>query len=136
MYRTRDIGWGCDTHLYLGMDELRRELPLRLAAGKARVLKQYRGNGGNGVWKVELAADYRATTPADETLVNARHAKRGCVEENIPLIEFFERCAQYFAGDGRIIDQEYQTRLPEGMIRCYLVHNKVGGFGHQVLPVT
>src|SRR5258708_22692926 len=26
-------------------------------SGEVRVLKQYRGNGGNGVWKVELAAD-------------------------------------------------------------------------------
>lgn len=37
LYRTRDIGWGCDTHLYRSMDQLRRELPSRLAAGKVRV---------------------------------------------------------------------------------------------------
>ena len=55
LYRTRDIGWGCDTHLYRSMADLRRELPLRLAAGDVRVLKQYRGNGGDGVWKVRLA---------------------------------------------------------------------------------
>ena len=54
LYRTRDVGWGCDTHLYVSMDQMRKELPARLAAGKARVLKQYRGNGGNGVWKAQL----------------------------------------------------------------------------------
>jgi len=32
-----------------------------------------------------------------------------------------------------MIDQEYQIRLPEGMIRCYLVHDKVVGFGHQAV---
>jgi hypothetical protein len=32
-----------------------------------------------------------------------------------------------------MIDQEYQERLPEGMIRCYLVHDKVAGFGHQAV---
>ena len=32
-----------------------------------------------------------------------------------------------------MIDQEYQERLPEGMIRCYLVHDKVVGFGHQAI---
>ena len=133
LYRTRDIGWGCDTHLYLGMDQLRRELPLRLATGKARVLKQYRGNGGNGVWKVELAADASATASQDETRVRARHAQRGCAEEIIPFGEFLRRCESYFAGDGRMIDQAYQPRLPEGMIRCYLVHNKVAGFGHQAI---
>jgi hypothetical protein len=31
-----------------------------------------------------------------------------------------QRCRPYFAGDGRIIDQAFQPRLPEGMIRCYL----------------
>ena len=128
LYRTRDIGWGCDTHMYSNMDQMRHELPARLAAGEVRVLKQYRGNGGDGVWKVEHAA-----TGAGEMLVLARHAKRGCFEEKIPLNEFLKRCAPYFAGDGRMIDQAYQPRLPEGMIRCYLVHDKVGGFGHQAI---
>ena len=41
LYRTRNIGWGCDTHLYRSIAELRRELPLRLPAGSIRVLKQY-----------------------------------------------------------------------------------------------
>ncbi len=30
-----------------------------------------------------------------------------------------------------MIDQAYQPRLPEGMIRCYLVRDRVEGFGHQ-----
>ena len=131
LYRTRDIGWGCDTHLYSTMAQMRRELPARLAAGEARVLKQYRGHSGDGIWKVGLAAD--AALPSGATLVRARHAKRGCVEERIPLDEFFSRCEPYFAGDGRMIDQAYQPRLPEGMVRCYLVHDKVAGFGHQAI---
>jgi hypothetical protein len=133
LYRTRDIGWGCDTHLYRSRDQMRQELPSRLAAGKARVLKQYRGNGGNGVWKVELAAEVSTTAPPAEMRVRARHAKRGCIEETISLSDFFQRCEPYFAGDGRMIDQAYQSRLPEGMIRCYLVHNEVAGFGHQAI---
>jgi hypothetical protein len=92
------------------------------------------------VWKVELVAaeggersgaDAGAT--AARTRVRARHAKRGCVEENLLLAEFLERCRPYFAGEGRMIDQAYQSRLPEGMIRCYLVHDKVAGFGHQAI---
>jgi hypothetical protein len=128
LYRTRDLGWGCDTHLYATMDQMRRELPERLAAGEARVLKQYRGHSGDGVWKVALAP-----SPSGEPLVHARHAKRGSVEERISLSEFFGRCEGYFAGDGRMIDQAYQARLPEGMIRCYLVHDMVAGFGHQAI---
>jgi hypothetical protein len=138
LYRTRDIGWGCETHLYSSMDQLRRELPSRLAAGEVRVLKQYRGNGGEGVWKVALATNTignpgraTATSSLDDSLVRARHAKRGCVDEIVPLGEFLKRCEVYFSGDGKVIDQAYQPRLPEGMIRCYLVHDKVAGFGYQ-----
>ena len=32
-----------------------------------------------------------------------------------------------------MIDQAYQERLPDGMVRCYLVHDKVVGFGHQTV---
>ena len=52
LFQTRGMSWGCDTHLYRTLGELREQLPLRLAEEKPRVLKQYRGNGGNGVWKV------------------------------------------------------------------------------------
>ena len=140
LYRTRDIGWGCDTHLYNNMEQMRQELPARLANGKARVLKQYRGNGGIGVWKVQLpmnnftsAEPGVVAAPQPETIVRVRHAKRGCGEEEITLGQFFERCDEYFVANGRMIDQEYQERLPEGMIRCYLVHEEVAGFGHQAI---
>jgi hypothetical protein len=140
LYRTRDIGWGCDTRLYRSLEQLRRELPSRLVNGEARVLKQYRGNGGNGVWKVESAAQAAVdqgrggvAMPPEERLISARHAKRGCVEVTMRLGEFFRHCEPYFSGDGRMIDQAYQARLPEGMIRCYLVHDRVAGFGHQAI---
>jgi hypothetical protein len=135
LYRTRELGWGCDTHVYRTLDQMTSELPARLAAGSTRVLKQYRGNGGNGVWKVELVAagDAVATAGGGEQLVRARHAKRGCIEETLPLEQFIQRCAPYFAGEGRMIDQAWQSRLPEGMIRCYLVQDKVAGFGHQAI---
>ena len=47
------------------------------------------------------------------------------------LGDFVQRCEPYFAGAGQMIDQPYQERLPEGMIRCYLVRERVVGFGHQ-----
>ena len=134
LYRTRDIGWGCDTHLYSSMGEMRRELPARLANGNARVLKQYRGNGGIGVWRVQFSAEGGNGAPAQhENIIRVRHAKRGCTEEAITLNEFFARCEEYFIADGRMIDQEYQERLTDGMVRCYLVHEKVAGFGHQAI---
>lgn len=141
LYRTRDMGWGCDTRLYGSMEQMAQELPLRLTTGKARVLKQYRGNGGNGVWKVQLPVHHvaigesssPAAVPQPETVICARHAMRGCSEEEITLGDFYRRCEPYFAANGRMIDQDYQERLPEGMIRCYLVHDAVAGFGHQAI---
>ena len=35
--RTCDMGWGCDTHLYDGLEQMMRGLPSRLADGKAPV---------------------------------------------------------------------------------------------------
>ena len=124
LFATRDMSWGCDTHLYPTAKDFREQIPLRLAEGKPRVLKQYRGNGGNGVWKVE-------GHPSDSKLVRVRHARRGSIEEDIPLAGFFKRCEIYFQGSGRIIDQVYQERLTEGMVRLYLVRDEVVGFGHQ-----
>jgi len=141
LYDTRELGWGCETRLYSSMEQLTRVLPLQLAAGRPKVLKQNRGNGGNGVWKVQLATsglggDERgasADLPHAGTIVRVRHAARGCVEEQIALGDFFQRCAPYFAGSGQMIEQEFQERLSEGMIRCYLVHGTVAGFGSQAV---
>jgi len=124
LYRTRKMNWGCDTHLYTTPKELREHLPRLLEKGKPRVLKQYRGNGGIGVWKVE-------NHPVGNSLLRVRHARRGSVQEDIPADDFFKRCDMYFSGTGRIIDQAYQERLADGMVRLYLVRDKVAGFGHQ-----
>jgi hypothetical protein len=140
LYQTRQLGWGSDTHIYRTLEQLARELPGRLAAGKARVLKQYRGHSGIGVWKISLPAAPpgfpRAgvqMVPQPSTVIRVRHAQRGSIEEELTLEAFIRRCEPYFAGEGRVIDQEYQERLPEGMVRCYLVQNKVAGFGHQAV---
>jgi hypothetical protein len=122
LYATRSLGWGCDTHLYRSAQQLRDELPARLAAG-TRVLKQYRGHSGDGVWKVDAAPD---------GFIRARHAKRGSAEETLRLEAFAERMAPYF-GAGPMLDQAWQPRLTEGTIRCYLVQDRVEGFGHQAV---
>src|SRR5215813_11553233 len=54
LFRTRSMGWGCDTRHYSKLAEMKAELPKSLASGEARVLKRARGHSGDGVWKVEL----------------------------------------------------------------------------------
>ena len=43
------------------------------------------------------------------------------------------RCEPYFAHDGCVVDQPFQPRLPDGMIRCYMGADRVVGFGHQLI---
>jgi hypothetical protein len=49
------------------------------------------------------------------------------------LGDFLALCAPYFAAGGAMIDQPYQSRLHEGMIRCYVVGDRVAGFGEQLI---
>jgi hypothetical protein len=126
LYRTRQLGWGADTHRYDSANVFRTEFPSRLRAGGPRVLKQNRGNGGQGVWKVEAV-------PNTHTTVRVLHAQRGSRPEEMPLDAFIARCEPYFGWGGCIIDQAFQPRLPEGMIRCYMSGSKVAGFGHQLI---
>ena len=129
--RTRHLGWGTDTYVYPSIKDFKDRFPARLATGP-RVLKQNRGNGGYGVWKAELL-EPGASRPRPETPVRVLHALRGSAPEELALGEFMGRCERYFAGEGRIIDQSFQPRLPEGMIRCYMAQNEVAGFGHQLI---
>jgi hypothetical protein len=129
LHRTKHLGWGTDTHLYHTAEDLGDKFPSRLQSAGPRVLKQNRGNGGQGVWKVELISE-----PAgNATVVRVLHAQRGSVLEEMPFAEFMARCEAYFASDGCIVDQPFQPRLPDGMIRCYMGVEKVVGFGHQFI---
>src|SRR5262249_21255834 len=59
LHRARTMSWGSDTAVYRTAKAMRVELPRRLAAGP-RVVKRNRGNGGQGVWKVESLASSRS----------------------------------------------------------------------------
>jgi hypothetical protein len=122
----RDLPFGSDVVRVDTPEQLARELPLRLAHG-ARVLKQHRGHSGIGVWKVEHGRGAPHVT--------VRHAQRGSDEERMDLATFVSRLAPYFeaANGGHMIDQAWQPRLADGMVRAYLVEDRVAGFGHQAV---
>jgi hypothetical protein len=123
LHRTRAMSWGCDTALYRTAEAMRLELPARLAAGP-RVIKRNRGNGGQGVSKVETLATRRS-----RPIVRVLDATKD-VSEELSLDEFLERCVEYFE-DGCVIDQEFQARLSEGVVRCYMAGDRCAGFGYQ-----
>jgi Domain of unknown function (DUF6815) len=125
LHDTRHMSWGTDTRLYLTAAAFRERLPVRLAEAAPLVVKQQRGMGGNGVWKVEPAS------AGDETMLCVQHAVRGSVPEQLSLDEFVARCEPYFAGGGMLVEQPYQARLGEGLVRVYMTHDEVVGFTHQ-----
>jgi hypothetical protein len=127
LYDTREVGWSADVALYRTRDEFAREFPPRLKASGVRVLKRYRGNGGQGVWKVVLQPD-----GATVRLQEATH--RDGQSEEIPLAEFFKRCGAYFDGEGRLIDQAFEPRIVDGIVRCYMVGGSLVGFARQYPP--
>jgi hypothetical protein len=122
LHDTRGMSWGTDTRLYVTPTELRESLA---TLGKnARVLKQQRGMGGQGVWKVER-------DPSDDDALRVQEAIRGSIQSRLSLDAFIARCEPYFACGGLMVDQPFQARIAEGMIRVYLTLDRVVGFAHQ-----
>lgn len=129
---TQAMSWSAPgTAVHRTPQDLRAALERHVAAGATRVLKQYRGHSGIGIWKVEPMEPGRA--PGAAPHLRVREAPRGSPEQVLTLDAFVALCTPYFAGDGRMVDQPWQSRLPEGMTRCYLVHDRVQGFGHQAV---
>jgi len=119
---TAAMSWSADTHLYRRIEDLRDQFPARVVVRGPLVLKQRRGMGGIGVWKVEAdGPDW----------LRVQHAAKEGVPERLPLEEFLTRCEPYFAGTGLMVEQPFQSRLSEGMIRAYMTHDRVVGFAHQ-----
>jgi hypothetical protein len=122
LHRTRHLGWGSDVRLYETPQALAVGLPASLAEAGPRVLKQDRGNDGQGVWKVEAVGD----------LVEVREAHGDAPSRRVPLADFLrERVGDLAAGP--LVDQAYQPRLPEGMVRCYMAGDRAAGFGHHLV---
>jgi hypothetical protein len=128
LFYTRSLGWGTETDLYRSAGDLAERFPTRLRRDRRLVIKQARGNGGNGVWRVDLAE----TSSDADARVQVMHAQtRDAPVQEMTLGDFLERIREYFAWSGSLIVQPYQLRLAEGMIRCYLVQDQVVGFCHQ-----
>jgi hypothetical protein len=122
LYRTKDEEFGGDVKLYSSFDDFKKRfLP---ADGATRILKQHRGNGGNGVFKITPQG-----FPQDR--IGVTHATGGEHEQLMTVKEFFAAFEIYFNAGGMLIDQPWNPNIINGMVRCYLSGNKVAGFGYQ-----
>jgi hypothetical protein len=126
--RTKSLAWGSDTYCYDTVEGFRSQLPVRLAADCVRVLKPNRGNGSQGVMKVEVTSPGPLRADSLLTLVEARG---DVTETGIRLGDFMDRYDVYLSGGGRLIDQDLQPRVGEGLVRCYMCQDRVAGFSEQ-----
>lgn len=122
VHTTRHMVWGTGTHLYRSHEELQDEFVSRLHSDGPRVLKQERGQAGDGVWKVEAIGSsmVRVTSAATDEV-----AERS-------LTSFLGDWEDSFASGGAVIDQPFLPLVSEGMIRCYMSGSRVLGLIHQL----
>lgn len=122
LFDTRDLEFGSDVKIYHDFDEFKNRFLQSLDAGKPRVLKQFRGNGGNGVFKVKRLGSYR---------ISVLHAKRGSSEQSMEIDEFWRQFRPFFDHGGPMLNQAWNDNLSNGMVRCYMTGKRVVGFGYQ-----
>ena len=122
LFRTKDMEWGCDTDIYTSFEDFTKRFPEKLKLHGTRVLKQHRGNGGNGVYKLVYTGD---------DTVTVIHAIAGHKHEHYSIDQLFAFFEPFFDNNGLLIDQEWNKNIINGMVRCYVAGTKVSGFGYQ-----
>ena len=124
LVEARGLPFGSDVHRIDSLAQLKAELPARLEKGP-RVLKQFRGHSGIGIWRVE----------GGPSQFRVKQAPRGSEEQVMDLDTLAATMAPYFApgAGGHMIDQAWQPQLADGMVRAYLVEGRVAGWGHQAI---
>lgn len=123
LFTTKGMEWGGDTARYETQEEFRSRFLPTLQRSGIRVVKQHRGNGGNGVFKVILG-------PA-EGVVTVIHAGNDQEIRTYAIPDFFAAMRPFFERNGSLIDQEWNPNFANGMVRCYLSGAAVAGFGYQ-----
>jgi hypothetical protein len=80
--------------------------------------------GGQGVWKVERSA-------RNNEMLCVQQAIRDAAQVELPVEAFVSSCEPYFEHGGLMVEQPFQERIEEGMIRVYLTHDQVVGFAQK-----
>ena len=124
LYKTREMEFGGDVKLYHSFEDFKERFITSQKQPATRILKQYRGNGGDGIFKIDV-------TRLTENKITVTHAKKGEQEITLDADDFFSAFKIYFDEGGVLIDQPWNENIINGMVRCYLTGTKVSGFGYQ-----
>lgn len=123
LYKVKDEEFGMHAKLYDSIDDFEQKFLNSINAG-TRILKQYRGNGGKGVFKVDAHQ-------VGENKIIVTHATQGDEEIVMSVDDFYRLIESYFNPGSMLIEQEWNSNIINGMVRCYLTGKKVSGFGYQ-----
>ncbi len=124
LFETSDFPWGSDVRIYNSVADFENEFHKSLQRSKTRILKQYRGDGGKGVFKIEwldTAKPSCRVTPA----------VRNSDIQILSMEELTNFISPFFENGNPVIDQEWNQYMPNGIVRCYMTGQKVVGFGYQ-----
>ena len=124
LYLVKETEFGGDIKLYSSFKDFKQNFFSSKELTGIRILKPYRGNGGNGVFKID-AGNYK------NDRIAVTHAKNGGKERVMTIDELFAEFESYFIANDMLIDQEWNQNIVNGMVRCYLSGVKVTGFGYQ-----
>jgi hypothetical protein len=95
------------------------EIGNRIGVNKFRILKQLRGNGGNGVYKVGMHEDNKIF------LIEA-NTNNELIFENIHKLS-----EHIIKANTQIIETAWNDNLVNGVLRCYFCNSTIVGFGYQ-----
>ena len=133
LFKIKDTEFGGDTRVYNSFEEFKERFLVSGELTGIRILKQYRGNGGDGVFKID-------TTNIKNNSIAVTHAKKGEEEKLVTVDDLFTMFESYFKTSSMFIDQEWNPHIINGMVRCYLCGANVTGFGYQEInalyPIT
>jgi hypothetical protein len=121
LFETKHLPWGSDVQRYENLADFEANFAGLVRETGPRVLKQYRGDGGKGVFKVEEREEgiYQVTQASDGT------------ERHLSFPELTALVKPYFQDRHPLLDQIWTHDLAKGVVRCYLTGARVVGFGYQ-----
>jgi hypothetical protein len=120
---TQALGWSVEAVAHRSLEDFRERFPATVRRESTRVLKQYRGHSGQGVWKVTLL------TPETYEVRSASRDEPPQELGEAAMIAFFD--AEVFARGSHLVEQRWVPTMDRGMVRAYLCGTKVAGFGYQ-----
>jgi len=124
LFDTRDLEFGSDVEMYSTFDEFKGSFMNTVTDRRSTVLKRFRGNGGDGVYKVR-------SLDSDSGGLAILHAKRGSTEQTMTVDGFWQYFRPFFDNGSPLLNQAWNDNISNGMVRCYMTRKRVVGFGYQ-----